>query len=1096
MPETIAAYIATATLTASSTLTFSQILIATKVAFYVAVAAASTGYSNSQRRKAERRSRNAYVSSLQDRNISLRGTLQARQLVLGRVRTGGVLVFAGSTGADKEKLTLVLALASHRIAGVDAVYFNDELVPLDGNGYATSGTYNKGQTVSVNMAINVVAGAATVVLASAPAGPVVATATNGDLLIQEPNASVSGLTVTLSGFGSSYTGAASLDYQTSSGTPRARVRWVLGSDDQAAFADLVSQFPGQWTSDHRLRGTAYLVAELDFDPDVYPAGIPNISAVVRGADQVVDPRTGTVAYTENPALLMRHYLLHPMGGRRTAAQLDDASIIAAANVCDTAVNYGGGTVALYTAGTVASTEQTPASVCDELAEAMAGRWGYSGGVLRVRAGSIGSAVAAIDADWLTEGSITVQPRRPRADLGNVMQGSFVDPDSGWQVVPFPRVPLGDELAALVAEDGGMELPQDIEFAAVTRVGQAQQVAATLLREARQALTVTIDCNLRAYGLQMFDTVSLTLPRYGWDAKLFEVTTRSFTLGGAIRLTLRETASSIYAFGTSFGSTDAAPNTSLPNPWVVPTIGTITASSGAAVLADGSVIARVVLTWPAVADSNVTQGGYVEVAYRDAAVGTAEWQIVRADSYVGHVVVGLRGGRAYLFRARAVNGLGVRGRWSLQTSHTVWKARAPAIYRQASEPTVDVRDGDVWFDSDAGNAQYVRISGAWVSVRDAGIAQALSDAAAAQATADGKIDTFWQTTAPGSASEGDLWFDTDDSFKQYRRTSGVWVLAADTRIGQAITAASDAQATADGKVVTFVQTSAPTAEAVGDLWLDSDDGFKMYRWSGSAWVSVRDSGIAQALSDAAAAQATADGKIDTFWQTTAPGSASEGDIWFDTDDGYKQYRRTSGVWVLAADTRIGQAISDAADAQATADGKVVTFVATSAPTAEGVGDLWLDSDDGNKLYRWSGSAWVALAFGTGAIAANVATEITFDEVDLAGATGTIGAVSVMRSVVVTPAVACQIEFTATVAATNVVGDSGNKAGWQVTPAGGSTVALGGSQISTTARQQLQCVSSFSAAASVALTFELIADTASGNPAQAFFKSYMRITQIKR
>jgi hypothetical protein len=98
------------------------------------------------------------------------------------------------------------------------------------------------------------------------------------------------------------------------------------------------------------------------------------------------------------------------------------------------------------------------------------------------------------------------------------------------------------------------------------------------------------------------------------------------------------------------------------------------------------------------------------------------------------------------------------------------------------------------------------------------------------------------------------------------------------------------------------------------------------------------------------------------------------LWFDTDDGGKQYRWTSGAWVLAADARIGQAISDAADAQATADGKVRTFVQASAPTAEALGDLWLDNDDGNKLYRWSGSAWVAVPLGTAALAANAATEV--------------------------------------------------------------------------------------------------------------------------
>lgn len=928
MPETVATYIATATLTAGSTLTFNAILAYT----YAATAVAYVGYGVHQRRKAESRARAAYNASLQDRNVTLRGTLQARQIVLGKARTGGVLVFAGSTGDDKEKLTLVLALASHRIAGVDAVYFNDEEVPLDGSGYVTGGTYSKTTTEATTDTISITSGSGSVALPYTPTSTVtVAYTPGGDDTtdIRADSVSVVGNTVSVTGMGGgTFTGTAVVSYQHTLVESKARVRWMLGTDDQAAFADLITQFPAEWTSAHTLSGIAYLVAELDYDPDVYPAGIPNISAVVRGADEVYDPRTLTTGYSENPALLLRHYLLHPLGGRRTVAQLDGASLIEAANVCDTSVNYGAGATALYTAGTVANTEQTPGSVCDELAEAMAGRWGYSGGVIRVRAGSVGAAVAAIDADWLAEGSLTVQPRRPRAELGNVMQGSFVDPASNWQLVPFPRVPEGAELAAMVAEDGGMELPQEIEFGAVTRVGQAQQVAATLLREARQALTVTMDCNLRAYSLQIFDTVTLTLERYGWDAKLFEVVQRSFTLGGAIRLTLRETGSAIYAFGTSFGTTDALPNTSLPNPWVVPTVGALVATSGASVLPDGSIVARVVLTWPAVADRGVTQGGYIELAYREAGDAAATFQTVRADSFTGHTIVGLRGGRAYVFQARAVNGLGVRGRYSAQTAHTVWRARAPAIYRQDATPTDDVRDGDVWFDTDAGNAQYLRFSGAWVSVRDAGIAAALSAANDAQATADGKIATYWQTTAPGSASEGDIWFDTDAGFKQYRYTSGVWTAADDTRIGQAISDASDAQATADGKVTTFVAASAPTADAVGDLWLDTDDGNKLYRWSGSAWVAL-------ALGTGAIASNAA-----TEVYVTTPSSAVTVTGIFTTPDSFASVRNTVIATVTFTPTASGTA-------QLFFDGRG-QYVNASGSVADA---RWSIQDDGGTFDVW-------------------------------------------------------------------------------------------------------------------------------------------------
>lgn len=65
------------------------------------------------------------------------------------------------------------------------------------------------------------------------------------------------------------------------------------------------------------------------------------------------------------------------------------------------------------------------------------------------------------------------------------------------------------------------------------------------------------------------------------------------------------------------------------------------------------------------------------------------------------------------------------------------------------------------------------------------------------------------------------------------------------IDDALNDAATAQATADDKVTTFYQASAPTAVAVGDLWFDTDDSNKLYRWSGSAWVEARDAAAAAA-----------------------------------------------------------------------------------------------------------------------------------------------------------------------------------------------------------------------------------------------------------
>lgn len=169
-----------------------------------------------------------------------------------------------------------------------------------------------------------------------------------------------------------------------------------------------------------------------------------------------------------------------------------------------------------------------------------------------------------------------------------------------------------------------------------------------------------------------------------------------------------------------------------------------------------------------------------------------------------------------------------------------------------------------------------------------------------------------------------------------------------------------------KVNTFVQNGIPTSIAIGDLWFDSNDKNKLYiaesvgadEITAGEWVTVRDTDIAQAITDAAGAQATADGKVITFYQDAIPTSEGIGDLWVDTNDGNKLYRAesagadeiTAGEWVEIQDADIAQAIADAATAQSTADSKIVTFYQDGVPTATDVGDLWIDTNDNNKLYR--------------------------------------------------------------------------------------------------------------------------------------------------
>lgn len=121
-----------------------------------------------------------------------------------------------------------------------------------------------------------------------------------------------------------------------------------------------------------------------------------------------------------------------------------------------------------------------------------------------------------------------------------------------------------------------------------------------------------------------------------------------------------------------------------------------------------------------------------------------------------------------------------------------------------------------------------------------------------------------------------------------------------------------------------------------------------------------SGAANAAAALAAdAQATADGKVQSFFQSETPTAEGIGDLWFDTDDGNKQYRWDGSDWEPVQDSAIGAALAAAAGAQATADGKMATFTGDTAPTAEGVGDLWFQPSTG-LLKRWDGEAWVNIS----------------------------------------------------------------------------------------------------------------------------------------
>jgi len=182
---------------------------------------------------------------------------------------------------------------------------------------------------------------------------------------------------------------------------------------------------------------------------------------------------------------------------------------------------------------------------------------------------------------------------------------------------------------------------------------------------------------------------------------------------------------------------------------------------------------------------------------------------------------------------------------------------------------------------------------------ANASQALADAATAKGIADGKVTTYYQGTEPEAEALGDLWVNTDDGNKLYRWDDIEWVAIQDEGIQEAVGKAKDAQATADGKIVTFYQSAPPTATAVGDLWVDTDDNNHLYRWDGNQWVDIQDK---SPIPDERIPSAESWSKKNrTYYQDTPPtGTHSLGDVWFDTSDHNRRHWWDGSKWVDAED----------------------------------------------------------------------------------------------------------------------------------------------------------------------------------------------------
>ena len=470
-----------------------------------------------------------------------------------------------------------------------------------------------------------------------------------------------------------------------------------------------------------------------------------------------------------------------------------------------------------------------------------------------------------------------------------------------------------------------------------------------------------------------------------------------------------------------------------------------------------------------------------------------------------------------------------------------------VYYQDAEPT-GASEGDLWFDTDDGNKIYVYNTGAWVEAQDSAIAELLTDLQTLETTVDGKAVIYFQDDAPSSevSNSGDMWIETDNNNKTYVYSGTAWVPISTTDAIQALsstaTALDVATATwpADTNILGYyplnedvddysanandgvisgaptyvegmgtnaisfdgsdddVQITNPTYTNTGytiamwlymidstnmlwshgvfetdglyhqsgdlifsssggssatqaipntlntwmhlaitadttsqsaniyidgelyatkslgfnftlpthDLWLGTYnstsefhragyiDELRIYNEALSAadiagiykYIEEPSSAILAEIDEAVYfASTVSDGSITAYYADTAPGSASEGDLWFDTDDSNTIYSYQSTVWTLDPTNKVALALSNMDTIEFITDGEIVVYFQAAQPGTGSVGDVWIDIDDGNKSYVYGGSdlGWILVTSSDGltalaALADATASLATLDE----------------------------------------------------------------------------------------------------------------------
>jgi hypothetical protein len=414
-------------------------------------------------------------------------------------------------------------------------------------------------------------------------------------------------------------------------------------------------------------GLSYIYMKCQYDPDVFTQGIPVVTCMVKGK-KVYNPSNNTTAWSDNAALCIRDYMTSEYGFDVPSANMDNTTFIAAYNACE--ISLGSGTANKMKCNGSLSCGVDFEGNLGKLLTTCQGTLYWSQGYWKLKV-AVYSTPSVTFTEANLRGQIGVQTKSSSSSQFNKVQGQFADKEQEYILADYPMI----SSSTFITEDGGStyESAMDLNLPLTTESAVAQRLAKLALYRSREQITVNAEFDLTAMSVEIGDTVNLTITRYGWSSKPFEVVGWTFNgdqNGSTISLSLKETSSAAYSWNneeTAIISND----TILTQIRDGLTISNFSAINNKSIQTDGTAIAEFFVTWTSATNAMVD---FYEIEWKPA---TDSGYAVARTSDNSFKISPVRNIQ-YNVRVRAVTVNGNRGAYSSTTVTGGGDTTAPAL----------------------------------------------------------------------------------------------------------------------------------------------------------------------------------------------------------------------------------------------------------------------------------------------------------------------------------------------------------------------------------------------------------------------------------